>query len=66
MARRLDERHAFAYQKRISSAISLPAEQQYAEWAKKYPEFLQGYPQHIIASYPGITKESLSRVRTQH
>ena len=65
MARRLDERHAFAYQKRISSAISLPAEQQYAELAKKYPEFLQRFPQHIIASYLGITKETLSRVRAQ-
>ena len=65
MARRLDERYAFAYQKRMSSAISLPAEQQYAELAKKYPEFLQRFPQHIIASFLGITKETLSRVRTQ-
>ncbi|HTE28958.1 MAG TPA: Crp/Fnr family transcriptional regulator [Chryseolinea sp.] len=65
LSRRLDEGHAFAYQKRISSAISLSAEEQYTELAKKYPEFLQRFPQHIIASYLGITKETFSRVRTQ-
>lgn len=65
LARNLDERHSIAYLKRINAAISLPAEQRYAELAKAYPEFLQRFPQHIIASYLGITKETLSRVRTQ-
>jgi CRP-like cAMP-binding protein len=63
MARRLDDKHAFAYQKRVNAAISMTAEQRYAELAKTYPEFLQRFPQHIIASYLGITKETLSRVR---
>jgi hypothetical protein len=41
----------------------LSAEQRYEDFAKQYPEFLQRFPQHIIASYLGITKETLSRVR---
>ncbi|PWT70425.1 MAG: cyclic nucleotide-binding protein [Bacteroidetes bacterium] len=60
----LDEKHAIAFLKRINASISLPAEERYAELAKTYPEFLQRFPQHIIASYLGITKETLSRVRS--
>jgi CRP-like cAMP-binding protein len=63
MSRTLDEHHAFALQKRINASISLTAEQRYRELAKSYPEFLQRFPQHIIASYLGITKETLSRIR---
>ncbi len=65
MFRKLDERHAFAMQKRLNAAISMTAEQRYADLEKTYPEFLQRFPQHIIASYLGITKETLSRIRTQ-
>jgi CRP-like cAMP-binding protein len=63
MMRKLDDNHAFAYQKRLNAYISLSAEQRYEDFAKQYPEFLQRFPQHIIASYLGITKETLSRVR---
>ena len=65
MARKLDERHAFASQKRLNAAISMTAEQRYSNLINTYPEFLQRFPQHIIASYLGITKETLSRVRNQ-
>ena len=63
MTRKLDENHAFAYQKRLNDYISLSAEKRYANLANTYPEFLQRFPQHIIASYLGITKETLSRIR---
>lgn len=63
MSRRLDERHSIAVQKRLNSSISLSAEKRYADLANTYPEFLQRFPQHIIASYLGITKETLSRIR---
>src|SRR5436190_5731073 len=65
MYRTLDQRHAFASQKRLNSAISMTAEQRYSDLEKNYPEFLQRFPQHIIASYLGITKETLSRIRKQ-
>ena len=65
LTRRLDENYAIASQKRLHATISLPAEQRYFDLANTYPEFLQRFPQHIIASYLGITKETLSRVRHQ-
>lgn len=65
MAKKLDDNHSFALLKRVNAAISLSAEQRYQELESTYPEFLQRFPQHIIASYLGITKETLSRIRNQ-
>ena len=64
MSKKLDEKFAIATQKRLDAVINLPAEQRYNDLAKTYPEFLQRFPQHIIASYLGITKETLSRIRS--
>lgn len=65
MSQKLDLNHAFALQKRVNASISMPAEKRYAELEKTYPELLQRFPQHIIASYLGISKETLSRIRTK-
>lgn len=62
-SKKMDEKNAFALLNRINTNISLSAEQRYADLGKRYPEFLQRFPQHIIASYLGITKDTLSRVR---
>jgi len=62
---RLDERHAFANQKRLNDLVSLTAEKRYAHYTESRPEFSRRFPQHIIASYLGITKETLSRLRAQ-
>ena len=59
----MDERHAIATQKRLTASISFSAEKRYADLSSRYPELLQRFPQHLIASYLGITKETLSRVR---
>jgi len=61
--RRLDNNHAFALQKRVNASLGMSAEERYADLVKTYPEFLQRFPQHMIASYLGITKETLSRIR---
>jgi len=63
MARTLDDKYYIATQKRLNASISFSAEKRYAEFANSYPEFLQRFPQHMIASYLGITKETLSRIR---
>lgn len=63
LTRTMDERSAIAYQKRLSSTIRNSAEKKYEEFAKSHPEFIQRFPQHLIASYLGITKETLSRIR---
>src|SRR5213075_2999918 len=65
MTRTMDENFAIASQKRVNAAISLSAEERYADLLKSYPEFFRRFPQHIIASYLGITKETLSRIRRQ-
>jgi CRP-like cAMP-binding protein len=65
MIRKLDEKHSIADQRRLNASISLSAEKRYYDFVSCYPEFLQRFPQHIIASYLGITKETLSRIRRQ-
>ncbi len=52
-------------QKRIVFSMSASAEERYLDFLKTYPTFAQRFPQHMIASYLGITPESLSRVRKQ-
>lgn len=63
MIRLMDERSAIASQRRLSSTIINTAEKRYEEFAGNHPQFIQRFPQHIIASYLGITKETLSRIR---
>ena len=52
-----------AMQRRLTSIISLPLEERYASFTSVYPELVQRVPQHMIASYMGLTPETLSRVR---
>jgi CRP-like cAMP-binding protein len=63
MTRQLDERNNIANQRRLTSAISGTAEKRYTDFATCYPDLLERFPQHIIASYLGITKDTLSRVK---
>lgn len=50
-------------QKRIQAAISFTAEEKYLNFLEKYPSFVTRIPQSMIASYLGISAETLSRVR---
>lgn len=50
-------------QKRITSIISSPLEERYAKFIELYPDIVQRVPQHMIASYMGLSPETLSRVR---
>jgi CRP-like cAMP-binding protein len=54
-----------AQQRRILEDMSLPAHERYVLFLQRYPQFEQRLPQHQIASYLGITPESLSRIRKQ-
>jgi CRP-like cAMP-binding protein len=65
MIRLMDERNAIANQRRLNSTISNTAEKRYEEFSKYHPQFMQRFPQHLIASFLGITKETLSRIRKQ-
>jgi CRP-like cAMP-binding protein len=50
---------------RISSSLSKPAAERYQEFINKYPDMEQRIPNHQIASFLGITAQSLSRIRSQ-
>ena len=52
-----------ALQKRLTSIISLALEERYTSLIDTYPQIVQRVPQHMIASYMGLTPETLSRVR---
>lgn len=65
MTRQLDERNNIANQRRLTSSISAVAERRYTDFITCYPQLSERFPQHIIASYLGITKDTLSRVKRQ-
>lgn len=65
MRLKMDENHFISSEKRILSSLSQTADHRYEELKNENPEFLQRFPQHLIASYLGITKETLSRVRNK-
>lgn len=48
---------------RIYQMMSASAEERYLKFVKTYPDILLRVPQSAVASYLGITPESLSRVR---
>jgi len=52
-----------ASQGRIQNFLSLGAEEKYLQFMEKYPQLALRVPQGMIASYLGITPETLSRVR---
>ncbi len=52
-----------AMQRRLTSIISLPVDERYANLLSTYPDIAQRVPQHMIASYMGLQPETLSRIR---
>ena len=54
-----------AQSQRIISSLTSTAEERYNEFLKKYPSLIQRVPQHMIASYLGVSPETLSRIRKQ-
>ncbi|MBO0935813.1 Crp/Fnr family transcriptional regulator [Fibrella sp. HMF5335] len=52
-----------ALQKRLNATVSLSPEERYQDLIALYPDIVQRVPQHMIASYMGLTPETLSRIR---
>ncbi|MEM1359311.1 MAG: Crp/Fnr family transcriptional regulator [Bacteroidota bacterium] len=50
-------------QKRIIMLLSASAIDRYEHFVETYPDIVQRVPQHMIASYLGITPEALSKVK---
>jgi len=60
-----DERNAIATQQRLHDAISCSAEERYAAFIAQHPTYVQRFSQLMIASYLGISPETLSRIRAR-
>lgn len=59
------QKHIRSLQNRINSLLSDTAQERYLSFIKMYPDVMQRVPQWMVASYLGITPESLSRVRKE-
>lgn len=61
----LSARSQVANQNRIYFSISMSAEEKYLQFMAKQPALYNRVPLHMIASYLGVSRETLSRVRRQ-
>ena len=61
----LIQNNLIATQRRLIGSFSETAEEKYNRLLKEFPDIVQRVPQHMIASYIGITRETLSRIRSQ-
>lgn len=62
---RLLHKHILHIQRRVNLLLGATAEKRYLAFVDLYPDLLLRVPQWMIASYLGITPESLSRVRKE-
>jgi len=61
--RLLSQANMVATHRRLTSTLSASADEKYLRLHSAYPNIVARVPQHMIASYLGITHETLSRVR---
>jgi len=62
MSNVISQNNTIATQKRMQ-AINYSAEERYEELVSNYPHFLQRFSQNMIASYLGLSSETLSRIK---
>ncbi|MFT5725511.1 MAG: CRP-like cAMP-binding protein [Bacteroidia bacterium] len=63
--RHILERHVVSLHKRILNQLQLTASERYDLFLEQYPDIDQYTRNYHIASYLGITQESLSRIRVE-
>lgn len=59
-------RSSNADQNRIYDTISLTAEEKYEKFARSFPDLFNRVPLHMVASYLGVSRETLSRIRKSY
>jgi CRP-like cAMP-binding protein len=57
------QRHAAARDERIVSALSASAHERYVSFLETYPSIATRVPQRMLASYLGVSPETISRIR---
>lgn len=60
------ERSQGAQHRRIAMSLSASAEERYEDFIARQPALAARVPQRMLASYLGITPETLSRIRRAH
>lgn len=59
----LFQNNIISKERRLINTISYSAEERYKRLVAAHPEMIQRIPQNLIASYLGLTPETLSRIR---
>jgi len=59
------KKNVVVLQERIHASISLSADEKYNNFILKFPSISNRVPLHMVASYLGVSAETLSRVRSQ-
>jgi CRP-like cAMP-binding protein len=59
------EKNYIANQRRINATLGSSTEEKYLSFARAYPQIVQRVPQHMIASYLGVSADTLRRIRKQ-
>jgi CRP-like cAMP-binding protein len=57
------QKHAASKDHRIIATLTADAEERFQHFLVTYPTIAQRVPQHMLASYLGVTPETLSRIR---
>ena len=59
------QKHAAAKDLRIVKVLSTSAEERYLDFMRTFPTIAQRVPQWMVASYLGVSPETVSRIRSQ-
>jgi CRP-like cAMP-binding protein len=62
-AEKLISRNIYLGRERVFNNISCTAEEKYDEFIKTNPDVFNRVPLHMVASYLGVSRETLSRIR---
>ncbi|MGB1019191.1 MAG: Crp/Fnr family transcriptional regulator [Chitinophagales bacterium] len=65
VTRKLAEQRFINAQRFFVSHLTQTPEERYRQFSQNFPDLIQRVPQHIIASFLGITPVSLSRIRNR-
>lgn len=63
MMKELSAKNQAAVQARLYSTMAATAEEKYLQFSEKHPALLNRVPLHMVASYLGLSRETLSRIR---
>jgi len=64
MSTQITNKNILTLEGRIFANITLSTEEKYYNFLERHPKLINRIPQHMIASYLGVSTETLSRIRS--